>query len=136
MSQNHQRSHNFNQRDNDIFRSMVQKLCNVKQIIGDPGHELTHLLVVIEGEGQLLIMPENVIAHPVFHTCAHQMPPVRDIKIAAQLYQKKYQHQHAQPYDGLPGCATLLINDGTGNIPDDQRHNQRYTGTQSGEKQV
>ena len=136
MAQNYQRSHDFYQGNNDVFGAVVQKLRDIKQVVGNPGHELSHLLIVIEGEGELLVMLEDVISHAIFHPRAHQMAPVGNIEITSQLHHKQAYHQNTQLYNGLPGRAALLVNDRAGNVPDNQRHDQSHASPQGGKKQV
>ena len=73
----------------------MEELRDVKQIVRHPGHELTHLLVVIEGKGKLLVMLEDLITHPIFHPGAHHVAPIGDVEIADQLQDQKSQHQNA-----------------------------------------
>ena len=79
------RANNLNHRDDQILRSMVEKLTDVEQVAGNPGQEMTYLLVIIERKSQLLIMPKNIPAHIRLHLRTHDMPKIRNIKIAENL---------------------------------------------------
>ena len=47
---------------------MVSKLTDLKKVGGHSGHDLTRLVLVIEGEGKLLNVREEVAAHLRLHS--------------------------------------------------------------------
>ena len=51
IDQDHKRTDDLDRRENNIFRSVVHQLRDVKQIRRDPAHQLPDLLVVIERKG-------------------------------------------------------------------------------------
>ena len=51
IDQDHKRTDDLDRRENNILRSVVHQLRDVKQIRRDPAHQLSDLLVVIERKG-------------------------------------------------------------------------------------
>ena len=51
IDQNHKRTDDLDRRENNILRSVVHQLRDVKQIRRDPAHQLPDLLVIIERKG-------------------------------------------------------------------------------------
>ena len=97
----------FNDRNHQILRAMMQKLTDIKQIAGYPGHQLPHLLVVEKGKGQLLVMAKNLRPHIVFDFCAHHMAIIRNKVIAEPLHCHQRQHQQAKHCNFVEGGACL-----------------------------
>ena len=105
----------------------MQKLRYVKQIAGDPGHELSDLLIVIERKRKVLIVFKNFLSHVVFNLSAHHMTVIADKIIAAALDQHKERHDRPQYEDRRKDQVFRHIYDRPGYIADDQRdHECRY----------
>ena len=64
----------------------MQELGYLEQVVRDPAHELTGLLVVVERERKLLKVREYFGAHVVFHLRAHNVTDVRNVVIREELY--------------------------------------------------
>ena len=58
-----------------ILRSMVGNLCNIKEIIGDPTHDIAGLMTVEVRKGELLKMIEKIAAHIIFNPYPKIMSP-------------------------------------------------------------
>ncbi len=97
---------------------------------------MPYLLIIIERESKLLIMPEDIPAHIRFHPRPHDMPEIRNIKIAEDLQQHQGDHQCTELKDRSPGPGRVKINDLIGDISDHQRYNQRYRSPQDCKKHV
>ena len=52
----------------DILRTVVSKLADLEKVGGHTGHDLTRFVLVIEGEGKLLNVREEVAAHLSLHS--------------------------------------------------------------------
>ena len=87
---------------------------------------MPHLLIVIEREGQLLIMPEDIPSHIRFHLRPHNMSEVSDIKITEDLKQHESDHQPSQHKDRSPCLRRIEVHDLVGNVSHYQRNNQRH----------
>ena len=60
---------------------MVGKLGDLKQVGGGPAHELPRAVFVVEGEGQVLHMAEQVPADIRLNAHPHHVAPVGDDEI-------------------------------------------------------
>ena len=61
----------------------MSQLAHFKEVAGDTGHDTSCLVIVIEAEGLLFQMGEEILAHPGLHLYADHMPVILD-KIAQQ----------------------------------------------------
>ena len=75
---------------------MVIQLRDLEKVIGHARHQGTDLLVVVEPEGQLLIMREKLISQVIFHPGADHMADVGDEVITAEFDAEKPQHDQEQ----------------------------------------
>ena len=64
----------------------MQELGYLEQVVRDPAHELTGLLVVVEREWEFLKVREDLGSHVVFHLRAHDMTDVGYVVIREELY--------------------------------------------------
>ena len=55
---------------------MVGQLHHLEQVVDHPGHQLPRAVFIVEPEGQLLQMAEQVAAHVRFHVRPQHVPPV------------------------------------------------------------
>ena len=58
-----------------VFGAVMGDLCNLKEIVCHPAHQMTCLGMVIVTEAQLLKMREKVLSHVVFHIHTKLMAP-------------------------------------------------------------
>ena len=114
----------------------MQKLADIEQIACDPGQKMPHLLIIIERERQLLVMPEDIPAHIRFHLRPHDMPEICDIKIAENLQQHKRNHQAAKHQDRLPRLRRRKIYNLVGDVPDHQRYDKRHYGSKNRKEHI
>ena len=59
----------------------MQELGYIKQIVSDPAHELSDLLVVEERERKLLVMLEDLGTHVIFHLRTHNMTDIGYVEV-------------------------------------------------------
>ena len=57
---------------------MMGKLCDLEQVVGGPAHELAGAVLIIEGEGQVLHVGEQVPADVRLDAHPHHVAPVGD----------------------------------------------------------
>ena len=57
---------------------MVGKLGDLKQVVGGPAHELAGAVLIVEREGQVLHMIEQVPADVRLDAYPHHVPPIGD----------------------------------------------------------
>ena len=123
--QDDERTDYLNERYDYILRSVMEKLSNIEEIISDPAHELSDLLVIEERERQLLIVFEDLGAHVVFHLRAHDMSDVRDIEIGQELHDNQHHQKDTETYDPLLR-AFLHVDHIRSYITDYERYCQGY----------
>ena len=85
--------------DHQILRAVVQKLGDVKEIRRHPGEQMPHLLVIVKGKGQLLVMAEDFIPHIPLNPGAHHMSKVGYVVVADRLDGHHPQHYRRQLKD-------------------------------------
>ena len=61
------------------------KFRNIEQIGNQLAHHLTGIVVVVVGEGQLLVMVKELLAHIPLHVGAHHVALVADVVFAQRL---------------------------------------------------
>ena len=82
MKQEKEGAHQLDHCDEKILRSMMCKRGNVKQIRYQLAHHLPGVVLVIIGEGELLVMVEKLLSHISLHLGAHHMSLVAHIIFA------------------------------------------------------
>ena len=80
--------------DKKIFRAVVCKLANLKQVARDPRHYFSGLIVIVKLKGQLLKMLKKVYSHLRLHLYTYDMTV-----ILHEISQKKAQHVKCQHDD-------------------------------------
>ena len=76
----------------EILRTVVKQFADLEQIIGDPGHELSHLLIVKKTKRELLIVLKNLVSHVIFHFGAHDVAIISNEIIAVKFKSNQSQH--------------------------------------------
>ena len=79
--QDHEGNDRLDTRNKKFLRTVMGKLCHIKQIIGDPPHDLTHFGIIIVCIGQLLQVRIGVPPHIRLDPRSHDMPGIRHIEI-------------------------------------------------------
>ena len=115
---------------------MVIKLRDLEKVVGHARHQRTDLLIVIETEGQLLIMREKLISQVVFHPRADHVTDVGDEVITAELDSEKSEHDKEQIDDRLRRVGKAFREYGSCDVSYDQRDNEGCGGTDEGEAHV
>ena len=93
--------HDHHRADEQIFRPVVGKLADLKQVGGDAGHDSSRFVVVKKAEGKLFKMGKEILTHPGLHPHADHMTVILD-EIAHQHPQSvQRKHDYACDYDGL-----------------------------------
>ena len=71
---------------NRFSRPMVGEFCNIEQVGDELAHHLTGIVLTVVGEGQLLIVIEEPLAHIPFHLSAHHVALIAYVIFAHTLY--------------------------------------------------
>ena len=108
--------------DEQILRAVVGQLGDLKQVAGDPAHELAGAVFVIEGKGQILHVGEQIPPYVGLHPYPQQMPPVGDDIVKAPLEHVspgQHRHYHEKRREHLSGQQRLhgkARDDGEGQV--------------------
>ena len=136
IHKDHQGSQDFQHRQNNILRTVVQKLCDIKKVCRDPAHQLSDFRIIVESKGQLLHMVKNLCPHIVFYFCPHHMTVISDKIPAEQIHQK----QHRQKQTNLPQpCKHPVffhIDQCSGHITHHQRNGQSHRSRQGRKEHI
>ena len=62
--------------DEQVFGAVMRQLADLKEVTGDTGHDAAGLVVVVETEGKLLQMVEEILAHLRLHLNADDVPVI------------------------------------------------------------
>ncbi len=73
LCKNHEGNYRLNPRNEKFLRTMVGKLSNIKQVVCNTAHNLSHFCIVIISIGKLLQMIIGIAAHIRFYLCPHNM---------------------------------------------------------------
>lgn len=76
---------------------MVRELGDVEQIGDELAHHLAGVVAVIVGEGEALVLVEQVLAHVALHARAHDVPPGGDVILAEKAH---HIHREQSEADG------------------------------------
>ena len=76
-------------------------LGDIKQIRHQLTHHLTGIILIIIGEGQLLIMIKKLLTHIPFHIGSHHMSLIADIIFAKPLNDVHEQHSQTNGQQSL-----------------------------------
>ena len=87
-----QRPQNGQHGGNQVLRSVVGKLRQLEQVGGQPRHQLTGAVAVVEIHAQLLHMPEQVTADVRLYPDAKGMPVVGDDVIQERAQNIAHRH--------------------------------------------
>ena len=68
------------------------KLGDLEQVVCDAGHQASDFLVIIETEGEFLIMGKKFISKVVLHSGADHVTDIGDKVVAAEFQGKKTEH--------------------------------------------
>ncbi len=83
--------------DQQILGAVVGQLADLEQVAGDAGHDAAGLMVVVEPEGLLLQVGEQILTHLGLHLHAYHM--------AVVLHEIPHQHaQYVQSQHDQSGC--------------------------------
>ena len=108
---------------------MVGQLGDLKEVAGDPAHQLAGAVLVVEGEGQILHMGEQVPADVGLHPHAQQVAPVGDDEVE---YTLEHIGQGQGGHDGEEGGKELVGQQGlhgpAGHHGEEQVHNADQQG--------
>ncbi len=81
--------------DEQVLGAVVGQLGDLKEVAGDPAHQLAGAVLVVEGEGQVLHVAEQVPADIRLHPHAQQVAPVGDDVVEHALeHIGGHQHGH------------------------------------------
>ena len=115
--------------DEQVLRAVVGQLGNLKEVAGDPAHQLAGAILVVEGEGQVLHMGEQVPANVGLHPHPQQVAPVGDDEVE---YPLEHIGQGQGGHDGEEGGEELVGQQGlhgpAGHHGEEQVHNADQQG--------
>ncbi len=115
---------------------MVGKLGHIKQVRGNPGHNLPHLHIVKVLKRKLLQVGEQVRAHIRLHLCPHNMANRGPKKGGPSVYQAEKQVKNPNFQHQLHGKGRQVVNGHIGNIAYQQGQGQLTDRSQRGTEQV
>lgn len=118
------RSHDLNDGKNNIFRTVMHELADIKKVGCDTAHQLSDFLVIIKGKGQLLVMCKDLRTHIVFDSGSHDMSVITDVKFAVTVHCDKYYHSHRNVSCLMQDLLRLTVDQVVGHIPHDQRDDE------------
>ena len=105
-----ERAQNGHGGDEQVLRAMVGQLRDLKQVAGDPAHELAGAVLVVKGKGEILHMMEQVPPDIRLHAYAQQVPPVGDDEVKDALEHigpRQQRHNHKKGGKELLGQKGL-----------------------------
>ena len=73
--------------------------------MGDSGHELAGFMLIVEFEGELLIVVEQLASHISFHKSAHDMPFIVDKCMACCVNGNQAEHDASHHVDLMEGIC-------------------------------
>ena len=124
-----ERADESDRRDEQILRSVVGQLGDLKQVVGGPAHELAGAVLVVKGEGQVLHVAEQVPADIRLDAHAHHVPPVGDDEV-------HHRAQHIGPqqngHDGEESGVQPLGQQGVQRLPGGGGKGQIHQGDAQG----
>ena len=135
-AQNAERSHDFHPGNKELLRAVVGKFRHVKEVAGNPGHNLPDFGVVIIGEGELLQMVKEVPAHIRFNPGAHHMANRRHIVVGRAVNEAQDQVKQPQLQNNLHSQGFQVIHAHIRDILDNQRQHQLADGGQRGAEKI
>ena len=116
--------------DKQVFGTVVSKLADLKEVGGHTGHDLTRLVLVIEGERKTLDLREKVAAHLRLHSDTDQVTVILHEIAQEKSDNVKCEHDHACRDDKLCGISDFkeVVNELAGDDGldhTDERDNER-----------
>lgn len=126
-------------RDKQILRAMVRQFRNFKQVVGHPTHQLASAVLVIEAEGELLHMGEQILTDIRLNAYPHQMAQIGDHKIHPRpqyIGQQKDDHHGKEGGEGALGQQAFhgeLGNIGKGQIHQGDTQSTGHIGQEQGD---
>ena len=134
--QNHERNHGLYKRDKKLLRTAVGKLRHVKQIAGDPGHDLPYLGVVKIIVRQLLQVFKSVLPHIRLNSRPHHMACIRHVKAGHAVNDPQDKVQTSDSDHHTHRERRQVIHAHIGDIPQDQRKDQLTDGRKTRAEQI
>ena len=86
QEEEHERTDDLYQRDEEILRPVVGEFRDVEQVGHELAHHLPGVVPAVIGEGKLFIVVEKLLAHVPLHIGAHHVPLIADIIFAQALH--------------------------------------------------
>ena len=121
LRKNQKRYQNLNACNKKFLRAVMRKFRHVKQVIGNPPHNLPDLGIVIIGIGQFLQMMIRCPSHIRLYMGTHYMSGVRHVKIGQTVHNPQCKIQGRQLQNQLRCQRCRIAAPRIGNIADDQR---------------
>ena len=134
--QNHEHAHERHQRDKQVLGAVVREFANVVEVTRDAAHQLPGAVSVVEPEGQLLQVREQVAAHVALDKRAHHVALIVQKAVGGDLHGQQAHHQPAHTQQFGPRLLRRQGQHRAGDVPGTQRIDQRDARHQQGAQQV
>ena len=134
--QDQEGDHCLYRRNEKFLRTVVGKFCYVKQVVGDPPHDLPHLRIIVIGVGQFLQVGVGISAHIRLDGGAHDMPHIRHIVVGHTVDDTQHQVQQRHLPDHFHSEPCQILYTGIGDKPDDHGEHQLAERGKGGAEQV
>ena len=103
---------------------MVEELRQGQGVVGNPGHEIPHSVVVVVGEGQLLAVAEHLVPHVPLDLGPQVVALVVRVVAAQGLENHQGDHPGAGEEHLLQGVRPAAAQQGAGDVPHPQGQHQ------------
>ncbi len=100
------------------------KLCYIKQVVRNPAHNLSHLVITVIGVGQLLQMGICIRSHGRFYFRPHHMPYIRHIIGSYSVHNAQNKINSAEYQHGTDRQCRQVTDSFIGNVTHYQRQHQ------------
>ena len=106
--QQSERTENFEQGNEDVLRSMMSQLADIKEIRDKLAHHLAGVVSVVIREGETLILIKKILTHIAFHARAHDVSLTGNVippSEANKIHQQQAEGQRGQNTQNLIRAA-------------------------------
>ena len=115
----------------------MEELAEPERVVGDPAHQFAGAGPVMEGEGELLAVIEELLAHPAFDLRTHDMPEIVDEEDGAHLNGEEREHDRSGAQDiGEDIAGGSGIGEARRDVMGEQRQRQRRAGDEHGRREI
>ena len=130
------RAGKLDRRHQQVLRPVVEQLGHVAQVVGEHRHQPAGTVAGVEPERERFIMPEQFLAHRLFHLGAHRVAEIGVDHVAGHLHRRQRRQQQRGRQQLLRRARAPLRQHRAGHIPGHKRDQQRAARAQQRKKQV